>query len=157
MTASKTMSGARAKFAIVDPATGEATVMGIFSQVSWGVVYDAQPVFILGRYGPAEIEYTAQEAVQVTATGWRVIKHGPHAEAKVPKLQDLLRHEYITLTIIDRQSNERPMTLHKVRPTGYSTSINARGLEEITVNFMGIVADDESTVNEEDPSAANLP
>jgi hypothetical protein len=44
-----------------------------------------------------------------------------------------------------------------VRPTGYSTTISARNLEEITVTFVGIFVDDESTQNAEDPTSVDLP
>jgi hypothetical protein len=49
MAAPKVMSGARAKFGIVDPATGKARYLGIFNNVSYGLTYDAQPAYILGR------------------------------------------------------------------------------------------------------------
>jgi hypothetical protein len=158
MSAPKTMSGARAKFGVIDPATGEAKYIGIFNNVSYGLTYDAQPVYILGRYSPAEIDYTAQEPVSITASGWRVIDHGAHVEGKVPKLQDLLNHEYLTLTIVDRQNPTKNIaTFRNVRPTGYSTTISARNLEEISVSFVGIFVDDESTVNAEDPTSIDLP
>ena len=144
------MSGARAKLQIVDPNKGGSSqVVGIFANVSYALAYDAQPVYILGRYSAAEIDYTSQEPVQVTASGFRVINQGAHAQARVPALADLLRHEYITLEIIDRQTGATIAKIRNVRPTGYSTSISARQLEEITVNFMGILVDDESTKNEE--------
>ena len=158
MAAPKVMSGARAKFGILDPATGQAKYLGIFNNVSYGLTYDAQPAYILGRYSPAEIDYTAQEPVNITASGWRVIDHGAHAEAKVPNLADLLKHEYLTLTIVDRQNpNKNIAVFRNVRPTGYSTTISARNLEEITVTFVGIFVDDESTANAEDPTSLDLP
>lgn len=158
MAAPKVMSGARAKFGIVDPATGQARYVGIFNNVSYGLTYDAQPAYILGRYSPAEIDYTAQEPVNITASGWRVIDHGAHAEAKVPALADLLTHEYLVLTIVDRQNPTRNIaTFRNVRPTGYSTTISARNLEEVTVTFVGIFVDDESTQNAEHPTALDLP
>jgi hypothetical protein len=154
----KVMSGARAKLGILDPATGQAQYLGIFNNVSYGLTYDAQPAYILGRYGPAEIDYTAQEPVNISASGWRVINHGAHADAKVPNLKDLLNHEYLTLTIVDRQNpNVNIATFRNVRPTGYSTTLSARNLEEITVTFVGIFVDDESTSNAEHPTALSLP
>lgn len=156
MAIPKVMSGARAKFGFINP--GEAPeYVGIFNNVSYGLTYDAQPIYILGDYRPAEIEYTAQEPVNITASGWRVIDHGPHKAGKVPHLQDLLRHEYLTLTVIDRQNPTKNLAVFKnVRPTGYSTTISARNLEEITVTFVAIRVDDESGVNE-DPTAQALP
>lgn len=158
MAAPKVMSGARAKFGYVDPATGLANFIGIFNNVSYGLTYDAQPVYVLGRFSPAEIDYTAQEPVNITASGWRIFDHGPHVDGKVPNLKDLLNHEYLTLAIMDRQNPTRNLAVFRnVRPTGYSTTISARNLEEVTVTFVGIFVDDESTSNAEDPSALNLP
>lgn len=156
--AGKVMSGARAKLGIVDPLTGVVRYVGIFNNVSYGLNYDAQPAYILGRYSPAEIDYTAQEPVNVTASGWRVIDHGAHAEGRVPALSELMTAEYLTLTIVDRQDPTRNIaTIRNVRPTGYSTSISARNLEEITVNFVGIYVDDENTINSEHHTAMELP
>lgn len=157
MAAPRTMTGARAKFGFIDPATGTATICGIFNNVSYGLQYDAQPVYILGRYSPAEIEYTAQEPVRITATGWRVVGHGPHTEAHVPKLQDLLTHEYLTLVLFDRQTNEKIATFHSVRPTGYDTTLANRNLSEVTISFIGLLVDDEDTQNAETPGATDLP
>lgn len=153
----KVMTGARAQLMIVDPNTGEGKVMGIFSNVSYGLTYGAEPIFILGRYSPDEIVYTSQEAVSIQASGWRVIDAGPHTVAKVPKLADLLRHEYIELAIFDRQTNKRIAKIHSVRPTSYSTSLANRQPEEVSITFMGLLVDDESTENAELPGASQLP
>lgn len=150
--APKVMSGARAKLQIYDPVKGTIT-LGIFANVSYAMSYDAQPVYILGRFSAASIDYTAQEVVQVTASGFRVYNEGAHKHASVPELGKLLESEYITLQIVDRVNPAKPIAvIRNVRPTGYSTSISARQLEEITVNFVGILVDDEDTVNEEAPS-----
>lgn len=153
----KVMSGARGKLGIYDRNTGLVTVVGIFNNVSWGLTYDAQPVFILGRYSAAEIDYTAMEPVQVTASGWRVVDHGPHVDAKVPQLQDLLRHEYLELAIVDRQTNKKIGIIHSVRPTGWSTTLSARQLQETTVTFVGLLVDDESTAMAENAGSTDLP
>lgn len=150
--APKVMSGARAKLQIYDPVKGAVT-LGIFANVSYALAYDAQPAYILGRYSAAEIDYTAQEPVQVTASGFRVVNEGAHKHASVPDLKSLLTHEYITLQIVDRQTGQVVARISNVRPTGYSTSISARQLEEISVNFIGILVDDEDTQNAEDSSS----
>jgi hypothetical protein len=156
------MSGARAKLGIVDKATGQPRIIGLFNSVSYGLTYDTQPAYILGRFSPAEIDYTAANEVNIQCSGFRVIGHGAHREASVPKLQDLLLHEYIELTIIDRQrealgQDARIAKFRNVRPTGYSTGMNARNLSELTVNFVGIMVDDEDTTNTEGPLATALP
>lgn len=148
----KTMHGARAKLSL------GGKPVGIFMNVSYGIQYDAQPIHILGKFDPAEIVLTGMEPVSVNATGFRVIgsegaPRGPHGDALVPKLQDLLRHPDTFLTITDRQTGETILTVRGLRPTGYSTQLNARGLQEISVSFMGLVANDESG-SQSDPGAA---
>lgn len=164
MTAARTMTGARAQLIVADPTTGTGKVVGIFNNISWGLAYDVQPIYVLGRYSPAETVYTAQESVSITATGFRVVGKGAHVSAKVPNLKDLMNHEYMELAVFDRQSttsagNGSPVMIakfHSVRPTGYSTSLSARGVEEITINFVGLLVDDESTENAELPLASDL-
>lgn len=153
----KTMTGARAQLMIVDPNTGEGRVAGIFNNVSYGLTYGAEAIHILGRYSPDEIVYTSQEAVSINASGWRVIDHGPHATGKVPKLADLLDHDYIELAIFDRQTNKRIAKIHSVRPTSYNTTLANRQPEEVSITFMGLLVDDESTDNTELPGASTLP
>jgi hypothetical protein len=149
------MHGARAQL-IVDGKT-----VGIFSDCSWGLRYDAQPVYILGRFSAAEIGYTAQETVQVSARGFRIVDHGPHEDAKVPKLQELLNHQDITLAIYDRQSGKKLATITGCRPIGYETSVSSRALQEMTVTFMGLLLDDESDATKgpaaENADSTNLP
>lgn len=162
MAAPKVANGARAKFGIYDPATGQTRFIGIFKNVSYSLTFQAEPVYILGKHAAAEIEYTSQDVVSITASGWRVIDHGAHAEAGVPRLQDLLNHEYLELSIVDRQRESQGLDgriakFRNVRPVGYSTSIDSRQLEEITVNFVAILVDDESTTNNESPGAMQLP
>ena len=84
--ASKTFHGGRAIAYWYDPLTGKAEPIGIFNTISYGVTYDVSPVSILGKLGPAELVYTAMEAVSISASGWRVFDHGPHVSAKVPRL-----------------------------------------------------------------------
>ena len=157
MAAPKVMSGARAILGFYDPNKDQTLPVGIFNNVSYGLTYDAQPVYILGRYSPAEIDYTAQEPVTITASGWRVIDHGPHIEGRVPNLSQLLTHEYLQMAVLDRQTNKRIATFREVRPTSYATTISSRTLEEVTITFIGIFVDDESTENFESPGSTQLP
>lgn len=156
-TIPKVMNGARAVLSVINPNTGAAGPVGIFSSVSYSLQYAAQPVFILGRYSAAEIDYTGAEPISVTASGWRVIGNGPHVAGGVARLQDLLQHDELTLVITDRATNAPIAKVTRVRPTGFSTTIDSRNLEQITVTFIGIVVDDESTQNSESAGATNLP
>ena len=43
------------------------------------------------------------------------------------------------------QHDSARATIHQVRPTGYSTQISARQLEEISMTYVGLLVDDEDT------------
>jgi hypothetical protein len=144
--ASKVVHGARAKVYI------DSKLVGIFTNVSYGLTYDAQPSFILGRYNPADIDYTAQEAVNISATGWRVYNRGPHVSPAqggpgVPKLADLLNANYMMFEIYDRAQGKpsKPlMKVTKVRCLGYSGAQTARQLSEVQFNYVGCAIDAEN-------------
>jgi hypothetical protein len=155
--AAKTMNGARAKVAIVDPATGQALTVGIWNNFSYSVNHDVQPAFILGRFSAAELVTTGVEPVSITAGGWRVINHGPYADGKLTNVKDLLTQEYLVLTVIDRQTGKNIATIHGCLPTGFSSGLSSRQLQESTNTYMGLLMDDESTQNTEASSAADLP
>jgi len=150
-TSNKVMHGARAIIAI-----GGRSI-GIFSQVSYSLVYDVSPVFILGRLGPAELGYTAQEAVSVSCSGWRVLDSGPHARTggNVPFVNNLLTQDDVTITIYDRVTAKPIMTVVGCKCQGYSTSISHRQMQEITVNFIGLSISDESPVSNVEGAGAN--
>jgi len=131
--------------------------LGIFNNVSYGLTFDAQPAYLLGRFSPAALEYTAQEPVRISATGWRVVGHGGHKDGKIPNLKDLLNSDYLTLVIMDRQTNRNIATIREVRALSYDTTINSRNLTEITVTFQGLLVDDEDTQNSESANASDLP
>ncbi len=149
----KTMTGARAKLWV------NGVLTGIFSNVSYGVTYDVSPIYILGRFNVAELVYTGMDVVNITATGFRVMENGPYANASVPQLQDLLNHEDIVIQLIDRQAasaqKANVMTVTGVRPLGFSTSSSARGASDLTVNFQGMLLEDESG-NQDDVGAVTF-
>lgn len=140
----KTMHGSRAQLMI------NGAIVGIFNNVSYGVRYDANPIYVLGRFSAAEIALTGMEVISIDAQGFRVVDNGPYKVASVPRLQDLLNHEDITLALFDRQTGQQVMTVVGVRPTGYSSSVGARGLMDMSVNFMGLRLADENDPNGQD-------
>ena len=103
MATSPIVTGARALLGVFDPNTGKVRIVGIYNNVSYGLSYSAEEAHILGRYSPAAITYTAQNVVNISASGYRVLEHGPHIDGGLPRLQDLLDFEYLEMTIIDRQ------------------------------------------------------
>lgn len=156
------MSGARAKVGIHDALSGETKIIGMFSNVSYGVTYEVQPAFILGRYSAAEIDYTSMDVVNITCSGWRIIGAGWHKEGRLPRLQDMLLHEYLEMVVIDRQAEAlggepRIAKIRNVRPTSGSGGFASRQLSESTHTYVGLIVDDEDTTNAEHPTAADLP
>jgi hypothetical protein len=156
------MSGARAKVGVHDPATGETKYIGIFDNLSYGVNYDVSPAFILGAYGAAEIDYTGVDVVNISASGWRVIGHGWHVDGRLPRVQDLLLHEYIELVAVDRATeaeggDPRIARIRKVRPASGQGGFAARSLSQVTLSYVGLLVDDESVDNAEHPTASTLP
>jgi hypothetical protein len=156
------MSGARAKVGVYNATTGKSEIIGTISNISFGVTYDVQPAFILGRFGAAAIEYTAVDVVQITASGWKVFGHGWHIDGHLPRVQDLLLAEPIELVVIDRQQEAlggepRVAKIRNVRPTSGSGGFQARSLSENTYTYVGLLVDDESVTNSEHPTAANFP
>lgn len=152
----KVMHGARAQVFIADPNT-KPELIGIFNSVGWGLTYEVAPVFLLGRHGPEELVYTAQDPITVTCGGFKVVGAGAHRLAKVPNVKDLLTHEYIQLSIKDRLTGRDICTIKSVRPVSYATTLNARNLEEITITYQGLLVDDEDTQLVERADATKLP
>lgn len=155
--AAKVMSGARAKVAIYDPVSGQAKVVGIWNSFSYSVSIDVSPCFVLGRYSAAELSTTAVEPVNITASGWRVVGHGPFAEGRIIPLDQMLTQEYLVLTVVDRQTGLTIATINGCLPTGFSSTLSARQLQDSSNTYQGLLMDDESTINAEATSATNLP
>jgi hypothetical protein len=157
MAAPKVVHGARAVVRIASAGANAGTPVGIFSNFGYGLTYDVQPAFILGRFSAAELGYTGVEPVRCTATGWRVVNSGPHIAAQFPRVQDLLQHEYIQIDVVDRQTNKVIAIIKDVRPESYSSTIATKALTEVTHTFIGLLMDDESVDNVEGGEAAGAP
>jgi hypothetical protein len=158
MATPKVMTGARAKVYIGK--NGETPVLvGIFSNISYSESLDAQGAWILGRYAAAEIDYTAAELVNITATGWRVVGQGVHKGPAMPLLQQLISYGYLTLTIEDRATKKTVAQIEYVRPTGQNGGFSARQLSEVSLNMVGILLSDEDGTQAflEDGTASDIP
>lgn len=153
MATGKIMHGARAQVIM------NGRTVGIFTNVSYGAALDVQPAFILGRFSPAELAYTAAEPIGITASGWRVVGHGPYTASggNMPKIQDLLTAEDMTFALYDRQTDQLIMRVVGVRHAGFNTAVAPRALEEMTLNFVGLRFSDESAENNEAAGASDLP
>jgi hypothetical protein len=113
------------------------------------------PVYIIGRFNAAEIAPAGMGTVDLRCGGLRVVDNGPYEIGSVPKLQDLLMHEDIVITLLDRQSDKEIMTVTAVRPTGWDTNMASRSLQDLNVSFMGTTFADESGA-QEDTGAVNF-
>ena len=154
MAASKVMTGARGKVFLTNPNNHTSSLVGSFHTVTWGLNFDVQPINILGRFSPAELLYTAQEAVNVSCVGFKVVGHGAHRMMGMPNTRDLLTHEYLSMVIVDRQTGEDIARIHSLRPVSYSTTLNARNVQDISVNYLGLLVDapDEGVQLSESPA-----
>lgn len=146
MPLAQTLTGARCKLFI------DSKPVGLFASVSFDVQYDAQDIYTIGKENAQEIVYTGMNTIDVRVSGFRVMDHGPYQDISVPKLQDLLSHNDIQLQIVDRRGtqagpgpgSQNVVTIHQVRPLGYSFETSARGVASLSVVFRGITLNDDT-------------
>lgn len=153
MAKAKVFTGARAKVYV------DNVLVGIFDSCTYAVNIGAEAIHILGRYSPAEITQTSYEAVTANCSGFRIIGNGGHVLPKVPKLQDILNLEGITLAMVDRQAavgDDPAMVVQNCLPISYSTGANAKATSRIQVTYLGTHASDEEGAQDEG-GAVNLP
>ncbi len=147
----KTMVGARAVVYI------ENVAVGIFESVSYNKSYGTEPVHGLGRYSPSEIVVTSSEAVTLSCGAFRVVGQGATVLPKMPKVQDLLNLEAVTIVVVDRQTNKAIFTALGCIPNSESGAHNARAASRVTIGYTGTIASDESGAQGESAGATNLP
>lgn len=141
--AAQTLSGARAKVSIVKPGVAPILV-GVFDNISYGLAYDLQPVYVLGNLQPVESVYTAQEPVRVSASGFRVYDQGPFVQGAMPTVSELLAHEYLTFEIFDRQTDQKVAVIKDLRPQNFDSGFSARQLTQMSLSYLGLSIADES-------------
>lgn len=153
MGKAKVFTGARAKVYV------DNVLVGIFDSCTYTVNIGAEAIHILGRYSPVEIAQTSYEAVTANCSGFRIIGQGGHVLPKMPKLQDLLQLETVTLAMVDRQAsaNSEPiLTVQNCIPINYSTGASAKSTSRVQITYLGTHASDESGAQDEG-DAVNLP
>ena len=155
MATPKVVSGARIKVFLSKGPGTPAQLVGTFSRASYRVAIDQQGAWTLGRYTAGSIDTTAQELVDVTATGWRVAGLDPHSTYGIPKVSELMTAEYLSFVFFDRVTGKVIAGVEQCRPTGYSQEFAAKQLSEMPVSYVGILpADEGDTSPEEDATAA---
>lgn len=147
---SKVLTGARCKIYVNNK------LVGIYETATYNMNIGTEPIHILGRYSPDEITPTSYEAVTISCSGFRVVGQGPHVLPAVPKLQDLLTLEAVTLAVVDRQSGKTILTAIGCVPNSYSGNHNARATSRVTINYTGLRISDESG-DQDEAGAVNLP
>lgn len=147
---SKVMTGSRAKVYVNNQ------LVGIYETCTYNVSIGTEPIHLLGRYSPDEIAPTSYEAVTISCSGFRVVGQGPHILPAVPKLQDLLTLEALTLAVVDRQTGKTILTAIGCVPTGYNGNHNARATSRVSVNYTGLRISDESG-SQDEGGAVSLP
>lgn len=136
---------------------------GVFMDVSWQVGLENRPVETLGAFAPHEIVTVGQSPVTISASGWRPVHEeegkaaGPHVDAGVPYLSQLLGLEGFTMEIQDRQTKKHILTATGLKSAGYRTRLSMRNLMDYSVDYIGLTAEDESGVKAEDSTAVVYP
>lgn len=152
------MSGARAKLGFWDSTSGQVRYVGIYSSVSYNYSLDQAPVYILGKYAAASIDTVAADVCHVSCSGWRIVNHGPMAEGRFPRLDQLANAGYLSLAITDRQSDTIIANISQLRPVGYSGGFSMRTLATVDMTYVGILVSDETAPdNDEGADAMSLP
>ena len=146
----QTMTGARAVVYI------QGKALGIFSSVSFGMRQGKEPLFTIGRFSPAEIVATSQEAMRLSMTGFRAIDAGPYAAMGATKLRNLLDEGDFTVKIQDRQTGKYIWTVDGCKVEGFSSGAAARGVTDVRLDIIGLVGYDESGVDDEAVSATKI-
>ena len=86
------------------------------------------------------------------------IDHGWFADAQFPSLSQLMFANYMTLSVMDRQSKKEMARIDFVRPEAATGGFSARQLSTSTHTYMGLLVSDESNPdNTEGPGAMSLP
>ena len=126
--------------------------------MSYNYSIDVQPIFLLGRYSAASLDNVSVDTVHISCSGWRVVNHGPMAEGHFPRLDQLAKAGYLSLQILDRQSDTTIASITSVRPASYSAGFTMRTLSTIDMSYVGILVSDETAKdNDEDALAMSLP
>ena len=156
-------TGARAKVFLSRPGQ-PPQLMGLFDGVDVSYGFGVAESHVLGAFGPRSLDYVDASAVSISATMFRSVRNPVTKNFVFPTVADLLRHEGLEMTILDRQTGEPVRTIRDIRQTTFNESFQARSQVKNTIAMMGVLVDDENTINDplrkasyvEDGSAVDL-
>lgn len=135
---------------------GQKKLIGLFTNVSGSLGYSVQEAYILGRSSVAEFVYTGMEPVRLSLSGFRVINSGPFAIQTVPKLQEILQYEGITVEVEDRTTGLTALKVFDCFIERFSFGFGARSISNIEVSMVGSTYGDESADFAEAPGATKI-
>jgi hypothetical protein len=150
MAGSKVVTGARAKVII------GGKVVGVFTNFSFTVNYDAQPIYVMGNEAPVEIVYTGAEPVHCAAGGWRIIGKSPigmpvdGSTELVPKLENIMKQPTLEISVFDRQTNQSIGKISGAKSVSFTTGWQSRQPADFQVSFIGLTYSDEGTSGGDD-------
>jgi hypothetical protein len=132
-------------------------LVGLFNSATVSYSYGTEPVHILGKFDPASIVLHSVDAVSISCSGFRLAGNGPKILPKVPKVQDLLLFEGMTMTLVDRQTGAELETILNVTPASTNVNYSARASSTIQINYLGTIGYTEAGAESENGSASDLP
>lgn len=144
------ISGAKAIFSIAQVQTngtaGTAKTIAYASNCSYTLNHNLQPVEAIGD---PKVKEHAELGITVdfTCTMFRIYSQGAVELGIQPKLANILSHPNLVVTISTKDANDAEQTLVKVervRLTGRSGTVDARGVWTETLTFVGRKFVDES-------------
>jgi hypothetical protein len=139
---STVMTGARAVIKVGDQ------VVGIFDSCQYGASIGTEPIHTLGRYSAVEISVTSYEAVQVSCSGFRIVKNNVHGLPKAPKLQNLISLETVNITVEDRKTGSPIATITNCVASNWSESLQAKGTTRFNITYIGTLLKAEDNKKE---------
>lgn len=136
---SVTPSGARVVFRV----NGQKVAFA--NAVTYSVQHQHQPVDVLDQLDPVEYSETGY-VVNFTANLFRVPNQSAISLGLRPRLEDILIQPELQAELIDRQTGATLFLIQRVKCTQEDFNIDARGLGQTSLQFVGIRQDDEGSL-----------
>jgi hypothetical protein len=157
MAIPKMMSGARAIFRVNN------RVIAFATNANYTIQIPHTAVNVLGRFTPARHEPTGAE-VSVACTVMRFTKKGgagnspqkKGSENVLPRIQDILNTDTLSIEIIDRQTDETLLMVAQARCTQRSGSMGSRDLLSEGWQFVGILGEDSDSGPQNEASTPGI-
>lgn len=147
---SQAMTGARAIFYLKDKA------IAIAQNCSYTDTDQLQAVEVLGREVPAEHAELGR-TIEFTVDTVRVFNKSATQLGLSTKLQDLLKQEALTASIVDKVSGAVVFMVTGVKKQTRTGTVNARGVWTESISFVGQIMMDSTDVQSPHSSTPAYP